>query len=160
VSRIAERLDREAGAGRFEVINAGISGSSSGPLADHFEKEWAALEPELVVVDLGTNDDDTAAFRRNLERIAALDEAKGTRTLFVLEANDADNPHLRRNHEAMRDVAAAHGIPLTDLHRAILARSDDGFLWWDFVHLSSFGQKLAADVLFSDIRRLLPPGGT
>jgi lysophospholipase L1-like esterase len=55
----------------------------------------------------------------------------------------------------MKTVAARFGIPLANLQSWLDAdgNRDSGFLWWDGVHLTSWGQALAADFIHQN----LPP---
>jgi hypothetical protein len=38
--------------------------------------------------------------------------------------------------------------------RHLAERADDGFLWWDWVHLTSYGQELFAEFLVDELERL------
>ena len=52
-------------------------------------------------------------------------------------------------------MAADHEVPVIDLHGYLVERKDAGFIWWDFVHLTTFGQRLVADKLADDLPPLL-----
>ncbi|MBF0385601.1 MAG: hypothetical protein HQL27_06985 [Candidatus Omnitrophica bacterium] len=45
----------------------------------------------------------------------------------------------------MRQIAKEYGIDVIDLNAFLASRHEDGFIWRDFVHMSSFGYKLTAD---------------
>jgi cob(I)alamin adenosyltransferase len=70
---------------------------------------------------------------------------------FVLEPNSLELPSrdLPAKHAILREVAAALDVPVVDLPAAIgrAEREDAGFLWWDPVHPTSFGQALAAEAI-------------
>jgi lysophospholipase L1-like esterase len=154
-------LDAQAPAGRrYEVVNGGICSVDSTFLLDLYMKEWIRLQPDLVVVNLSNNDRDRAAFAANLRRLAAANRAAGIDTLFVLEANSGEErkaalDEIRERHAAMRAAAAAEGVPVLDMHGHLLENQDRGFLFWDVVHMTSFGQRLAAERLLPDVLRLL-----
>lgn len=143
----------------FECINAGIRGVHSSVLLYLYEKEWIHLKPQIVVINLSTND---ARYRKisiytdfagNLERFLALNEARGIQTVFVLEANAAEcRPGDLALHGEMRRIGHAHGIPLIELHRYLASKNAEGFLWWDSCHLTSFGQKLAGEYIVEALR--------
>lgn len=144
------------GGPRFECINAGISGFTAARLLEIYAEEWVDLEPAVAVVNLSTNDShdakgdgvDEEGFARALEGFARLNAERGIRTLFVLEANSTEyRPEGPPLHATMRRVAAAEGVPLVDAHAYVKAREELGFLWWDFVHPSSLGHELIAEVL-------------
>ncbi|MBZ0253998.1 MAG: SGNH/GDSL hydrolase family protein, partial [Candidatus Methylomirabilis sp.] len=125
-------------------------------------RDLRRLRPELMVLNLGQNDKRPAALARAVEGFLALNEADGVRTLLVLEPRSLENPRLRLpgNHEALRRVAAAHGLEALDLH-AYFAREDVrdlGLLWWDPGHLSGYGQRLFAERIAPDLLRALEAG--
>ena len=159
--QIEGRLNAEAGA-RYQCINAGISGVKSDVVASFYESDWILLAPKLVVVDLSNNDGKQAVtFRRNLVKIAELGRSHGIKTLFVLESNSAErSPGRLPLHDVMVDVAREAGLPVVDLHGYINQHLNDGFLFWDFVHLTSFGHRIAADALYPAVRRELNLDGS
>ena len=58
----------------------------------------------------------------------------------------------------MRRIAAANDLLLIDMPVRLYDHYDDGFLWWDRVHLSSVGQSLFADVLMDELAPVLIGG--
>jgi phospholipase/lecithinase/hemolysin len=44
-------------------------------------------------------------------------------------------------------VGVEHRIPVVDLHAELKRATERGFLWWDFVHPTSFGHRLIAEAL-------------
>ncbi len=73
-----------------------------------------------------------------------------------MEPNSVENDtqSLLRHHAAMARVAEAPGVPILDMHSYLAERYDDGFLWWDQIHLTSFGHQLFAHRLFEELIRL------
>jgi len=143
VDRAEQRLN-QLGAGRkFECVNAALVGATANTLFDAYQQEWAALLPRTVVVNLGNNDLLADQFEAHLEKFATLSEERGIRLVFSLEAT-ASSMGLAM-HPVMRRVAEKHQVPLIDLHGFLQTRQDQGFLWWDSVHLTTFGQRLAGE---------------
>jgi len=141
-----------------ECVNVGISGVESPVLAGLYQNEWVgSLRPNLVVVDLGNNDNDEARYRQSRESVASINATRGIETLFVLEANsiESDMVKLFRMHQVMREVAARHHIPVLNLHEYMAQRHDAGMLWWDYVHLTSSGQQLMAERLVQGVREVM-----
>lgn len=140
----------------WRVVNGGICGSESGEVFDAYRREWADPIPHLVLVILGTNDDDAVAYERHLEELVAFNRAAGVTTVFVLEPNAVENPgtHLEANHTAMRRVATATETPLIDMPTLLAPCEQLAFLWWDHVHLSSAGQEFFANILHRELSRL------
>lgn len=140
---------------RYECINAGISASNSTLLYPLYEKQWVGLEPNLVVINLSNNDSDPVVFKNNLERFVQLNKTRGIETAFVLEPNSIDHrPNMHPMHKVMVNVAKERQIPLINLHGILKRNYDTGFLWWDMVHLTSYGHRLAGKFLADEITKL------
>ncbi len=79
----------------------------------------------------------------------------------MLEANALELDQLgalREKHALMRRVAAAAGVPTLDAQGFLERHHDDGYLWWDFVHLSDFGHRLVARLLLARLSPLVLAG--
>jgi len=166
VRRLEGWLGETARAGeRFELIDAGLPGEVSKKVRENLEEHFAAWQPELLLVNLGNNDRDPALLARELERIARWSAERGIRVAFVPEPNCIESRNerslrgLREKHAAMREVAARLGIPLVEVHDALVAERDSGFLWWDRVHLTSYGQERLARLLVEQRATWLGAGG-
>ena len=132
----------------WECVNAGVSGLRAPRLLELLRERWLALEPRVLIVNLSNNDKDPATFEQALEGFARLAEEHGIAALFALEANASESvPGELALHPVMRRVAEAHRIPVVDVHRALAAQAQRGFLWWDNVHPTSFGHRLIAETL-------------
>lgn len=137
----------------FECINAGVRGSESGRLLDLYRTEWISLRPRIVVINLSNNDAFSEvyarAFPHNLRGLVRLSEENNAKVLFVLEANAFEAcPDDLPLHATVREVGRQEGIAVVEMHNYLKAHYDDGFLWWDGVHATSFGQQLMADCIF------------
>lgn len=162
VQQLERRLNEIGGGRRVECINAGVSGLVTKQVRDMLHTDLAGFAATAAIVNLSNNDIDTAEFQRNLGELAFELSARKIRTVFVLEPNslerrlsDSRHGNLAAKHALVRAVAARHGAPVVDLHGYLAQRKDAGFLWWDFVHLTSFGQRLVADKLAADLPALL-----
>lgn len=155
VTRLEAALNASARPGeRFELVNAGLPGETSGELLELWSEKWIAWQPELALVNLGNNDRDPERLARNVERIAALNESRGIRTVLVPEANSTESRSerslrgLEAKHAALQELGARLGLPVVEVHGPLAQARDDGFLWWDRVHLTPYGQeRLAAELL-------------
>jgi len=158
-ARVMERIlnSGETDKKRYDVINAGCSGSISGNLLGHYRKYWLKLKPDIAVIILATNDyADMDSFRKNLRSFALLNRKNNIKTIFVLEPNSFSWEGLSRVHELIREAASEYKeIMVVDMHGYLLSRTGDGFIWWDFVHLTDFGQELVAEKLAPVIRKKL-----
>jgi lysophospholipase L1-like esterase len=158
VHRLEATLNAAAAPGeRYELIDGGLPGEISSKVRKVFERHWIGWRPELVVVNLGNNDRDPALLAQELERIAALCAERDIRVAFVPEPNSVesrDEKSLRglvAKHDALRAVAARRGIPVLEVHAPLAAERDSGFLWWDRVHLTSYGQERLAALLVGPV---------
>ena len=52
----------------------------------------------------------------------------------------------------MKKVASQYHIPVIDLHEYLKSQADTGFIWWDHVHLTSYGQMLAASYIVAQLQ--------
>ncbi|MDD2752130.1 MAG: GDSL-type esterase/lipase family protein [Candidatus Omnitrophica bacterium] len=150
VSMLEDRLNESRGQGaRYECINTAISGLDSSKLLDLYNREWIMLKPKIAVINLSSNDLDAATFAANLEKFIKLNNMHGIKTVFLFEANSIEYyPSVLPLHKIMAEVAKKNGIVTIDLHSFLLKNYDRGFLWWDYVHLTDFGQELTAEYLY------------
>jgi len=155
VSRAAQLLGPDA-----EVINGARQGTNSVEVRHRYTDHLYHFQPDLVVINLSNNDNSPEEFAENLKLIHEFNRNQGVPTLFVLEANNPENPpdglpHLESKHKVMRELAAQLRVPLVDLHAFLQEPADfaSGFLWWDNVHPSSQGHKLAGRFLAEEVLR-------
>ena len=157
-ARLERRLNASLRPGErpWDCINTGISGAVAARIAELYRREWAIPAPHLVVVDLSNNDQDPAAFRRAVRALIAWNDARHIPTVLVLEPNSLESisPCLEPNHRILREVAAATGSPAVDMMAALAGEADRGLMWWDGVHLTSFGHRRFADILYEELRGL------
>ncbi|MCP4327807.1 MAG: SGNH/GDSL hydrolase family protein [Alphaproteobacteria bacterium] len=143
---LSQQLGPEHG---VSVINASKWGSRSGPLLDRYKSHARLFQPDVVVVNL-SNNGSADGFAEDLTEMAQVGRDISTETVFVLEANTTEvGNFLGTKHGMMRAVAAANDIPVIDLHGYMSQPSiyDSGVIWWDRVHMTSYGQRLAAEFI-------------
>ncbi|HRY97596.1 MAG TPA: SGNH/GDSL hydrolase family protein [Bacteroidales bacterium] len=148
-SRFARMLSDSLGGRAVEAINAGISGMNSDVLLEMYRDDWAGLRPRYVVINLGFNDSGNPRFGHNLNAMVRLArERGGTPFLLAEPVNEIRSFHLD-NLNIMRVTASSARVPLVDMHRILPAFEDSGFLYWDFIHLTDYGQERFARALVS-----------
>jgi lysophospholipase L1-like esterase len=150
----AGKLLNESGDTRYEMINAGMSGVDSNRLLQLYASSWLKLQPDIVVLNLSNNDRQLDFFRHNLEHFVLLNVRRRTSTIFVLEPNAENNDWIAVKHKTMQEIGAKHGVPVVDMHFHLMGCVGDGYLWWDIVHLTDFGQALFAERMFQAIADL------
>ena len=66
----------------------------------------------------------------------------------MLEPNSIEAVNsIAHNHQALREIGVVADVEVLDMHGYLAEQIDRGWLWWDFVHLTSFGQELFAERL-------------
>jgi len=158
VSKFEKKLNGSGIPGtRFECMNAGVPGLQSSSLLDLYWMELLNLKPGVVVINLSNNDGDSEQFASNLQTMIEVSRRDGIQPVFVLEANsvEASDNGLKERHEAMRRVGAAHKVPVIDMHAYLGRKYDDGFLWWDKVHLTDFGHELFAGKIYEELLHVI-----
>ncbi len=161
VGRLASALEAraEAGAPRYQCINAGISAADSRQIIPWLEHEWLALEPSVVVASMSVNDPDPHGFQQSLYHLAGICEREGIALLLSLEPeDDARGPtQTDETHAVMRRVAQELDLPLVDATAVAQEEWSSGFVWWDPVHMTDYGNRLYADALLPELIALLEP---
>jgi lysophospholipase L1-like esterase len=132
----------------YELVNAGVSGLVSDEILDFYKNSWKhKLNPDLLVINLATNDKDNPKFENNLRQLITLNQ-RDSKTMLVLEANSMElEPGEIKNHIIMKRLGKEFQIPVIDLHTYLKTKNDTGIIWWDNVHLTTYGQMLAANLL-------------
>jgi lysophospholipase L1-like esterase len=162
VRQLETLLNTSPGDVKVECINAGISGLVTGQVVELLRSDLADMAASAALINLSNNDIDLDQFEHNLDALIGELQARNIRPVFILEPNslerrltDSEHGHLEYKHAIMRKVAANYGLPAIDLHGYLAEAKDAGFIWWDFVHLTSFGQRLVAAKLAGDLPSLL-----
>lgn len=151
----------------IESINISISGANSEELLQVYKQDYLKLQPDLVVINLSNNDYnlDSTGFVENVDTFLRINRENEIRTILVEEANDPENipikRHLASNHMSLRAFGRKYDVPVLPMHD-FFGRTDissSGAIWWDTVHLTSYGQELAAEMLGPHILKALKARG-
>jgi lysophospholipase L1-like esterase len=143
---------------RYEIINAAVSGTGSGYMYQSY-LQLVRYHPDIVLVNLANNDPADDWFTVYLEKIVDLGATHGSTVVLVAEPNCLEHGErgLFAKYERMRLVAAERNVHFIDLHARMRQRYEEGFLWWDFVHPTDCGHRIAAEALFDGLQPILPP---
>lgn len=133
----------------LESINISISAVSPPVLLQEYEQKYLRLEPDLMVINLGTNgmNEELAS---GLSGFLEINRSHHISTVIILEPNSSEiETTIKEKHQIMRSLGAKENIPILDLQAYLSNPSVDrsGALWWDFVHLTSYGHSLVAEWL-------------
>jgi len=148
VARVHAQLAVALGDTQLETYNVAVAGSRSPELLRRYRTSWSSIRPDLLVVNLSNNDPDRDVLVENLRALTAEVWRGGGQIVFVLEANTTERDlewHLHL-HEAIARLGQELKVPVWDLHGYLASEGvfDSGRLWWDNVHMSTYGHALTA----------------
>lgn len=159
VPRLESALARRFPAGPpIECLNGGISSARAAQLAVLLTNEWMRYEPQLVLINLSSNDRSSKGkFVPAIREMIDVARAGGATPVLIQEANQrqAVMPNLLHRHRQLAELGAELGVQVLDMQGFLEQREDDGFLWWDKVHLTSYGQELVAEWLAGELEELV-----
>jgi len=163
VRQLEARLNAQMRDMRIACLNAGVSGLTSPQVLQVERKVLSSTAtPQAAVINLASNDVDTIAYRVHLDSIVTTLQAAKVPVVLVDEPNsperritDSKHGDLARKHRIIAEIGRLRGVPVVDMQQVLAAKNNTGFLWWDFVHLTSYGQRLFADHLSAVLPDLL-----
>lgn len=163
-----------------EVIKSAVAGHSTGQAMSRLKPQVLDLDPDIVVVFLGTNDIrvDSARvhvprdkYRENLTKIVTSCQAGGAKVVVCTLPPIAPKPFFERHEKATYDehggldalmadyraiameVAKDNGASVVDLNRLLL--DEPRWISSDGVHQSDFGNTVIAGHITAAVRPLL-----
>lgn len=149
---------------KVEIINAGISGNTTGTGLTRMEKDVLAYKPHLVIVMYGMNDCAGAQpeiFSDNLKHIVQRSRDAGAEAVLctpnsIYPQDEVRFQHLAEFAEVVRKVAAEMSVPLADCYRAYEdVRARNPIEWMllmsETIHPAMNGHKLFAEVIAETI---------
>jgi lysophospholipase L1-like esterase len=177
------------------VVNSGVSGNTSSMAKERFEKDVLAHKPDLVIIQLGTNDSAVDVWKnppasqsrvhidvyeQNLREFITKLKAQKAKIILVTpppprwtdklkemygkppynpDDEDGFNTTLKHYVQRMREVAKKEKVILVDLskeyylyHKVKGQTMDD--LYLDGLHPNTKGQRLEADLLLKELKKL------
>jgi acyl-CoA thioesterase I len=161
VARCHGLLARALGDVSVETYNFSIRGSDSTELLRKYAESWRFSRPELLVINLSTNDLKIDTLTANLRTLAHLARAAGGRVVFLLEPNAAEDKDLglQEKHSAIQRLGQELGVPVWNLDGYLSSDPvyDSGMMWWDKVHLTSYGHGVVAEWLAPQMLAMIRP---
>jgi len=143
---------------KFEIINTGMPGLLAGELFDLFKEKWINLKPNIVIVNLSSNDEQyntQSSFKKAMEDFVQISKNNGFLLVFMAEANSIEKNIDLEAHQIMKNIAEKNDIIFIDMHEYLSNYIKSGILWWDFVHPTSFGYQLIANHLFESLKPII-----
>jgi lysophospholipase L1-like esterase len=161
VARCHGLLAQALGDISVETYNFSISGSNSTELLSKYAESWRFSRPELLLINLSTNDLKIDTLTANLRTLAHLARAAGGRVVFLLEPNAAEAKYrgLQEKHSAIQRLGQELRVPVWNLDGYLSSDPvyDSGMMWWDKVHLTSYGHGVVAEWLAPQMLAMIRP---
>ncbi len=160
VAHIVQRL--QAQGSPYEVHNSSISGDTTSGGLSRLPDALARTRPELVIIELGSNDAlrglPLRATRDNLARMIALAQDAGARVLLLgMQIPPNYGPRYAREFSALfTELADASGAALVPFLMEGFATRQDWFQD-DGIHPNALGQAAMADTVWAALQPLLSP---
>ena len=162
VARCHSLLAQALGDISVETYNFSISGSNSTELLSKYAESWRFSRPDLLLINLSTNDRKVDTLTANLRSLAHQTRAAGGRTVFLLEPNAAEVKYrgLREKHSAIQRLGQELRVPVWNIDGYMSSDLvyDSGMMWWDQVHLTSYGHGVVAEWLAPQILAMTRSG--
>ena len=135
----------------LETLNLSVNGASPTEQIERYRGYIPFISPDLVILNFSNNGSSDDLLEESLREFVELNQTYGAKTVLLKEANseERDSEWILRRHERVSKVGLETNSPVLDLHGFMNNKEiyDSGFLWWDWVHMSTFGQKVAAQWL-------------
>ncbi|NIP15144.1 MAG: arylesterase [Pseudomonadales bacterium] len=144
----------------WQVVNASISGETTGGGLARLPKALEAHDPEIVIIELGGNDGlrgyPVSRIRENLDKLVALAVAGGRRVLLLgMRIPPNYGPRYTSAFEAMyRDVAKAHDVRFVPFILEAVALNP-GLMQDDGIHPTAEAQPKLLDSVWPELQRVL-----
>jgi lysophospholipase L1-like esterase len=139
----------------IDCINGGVAGTTTNNYLPLYKEYFDKIKPDYALINFSHNDENTDLFIQNLREFVKFNLEHKVVTIFSIEPVEIEFLTPNKNQQAMRDLAKELDIPMIDMHSKMLSHYDDGFLWWDRIHFTSFGNILFANEMIDPLRKIL-----
>lgn len=158
VALLSQRLQAQ-GYG-YEVVNASVSGETSGGGLQRLPRALQIHQPGVVILELGANDGlrglPTAATKENLTKMVQLTQAGGARLLLVgIRIPPNYGPRYANEFaDLYPGIAKQYHLPLVPFLLEKVAL-DPALMQEDGLHPNARGEPLVLDTLWQELEPLL-----
>ncbi len=150
------RYLKDATQGKVIVYNISESGSRAPILLKRYKELAHLIRPRFAVINLSNNDKGNLdKLETSLQEFIDLIESSGGQVLLVEEPNSPQfQSKIEKGHDVVRKVGQRNQTAILPLHAQLRELDDTGRLWHDVVHLTSYGQDLAASHISEALTRM------
>lgn len=126
-------------------LNAGVSGATSESIATYWMQNAQNLRPHLSIFNISYNDPDYEDFEKNLRQILDFNRLHKIGTLLMIESYARETWEHDAKQQLMLAMASEYHVPIIDPSKMFVEKKGSGWIWWDSIHLTHYGQTLLAD---------------
>lgn len=152
---LQNKLQHELQDTNVVVINVGVSATNTSTMIDDYMHLWINYRPIVTVMNVSNNDFDTTLFSKNLKTFIAFNQFRGIVSLLVEEPNYTESRELALKHNIMKRIAIYGNVKSVSMQLTMESNQENGFLWWDAVHMTNYGQAIFAERLNLQLYPLL-----
>lgn len=104
---------------------------------------------DIFILNMSQNDRGNPSFKDDVYRLVQHIKKMGKKMILLKEANAVSEPSNTPmlEHVLLDLIGGEFGVPVFDPHTLIAEHRNQGILWWDYVHMTSYGQKVVGDAL-------------
>jgi len=145
----------------LESVNLSVSSYHAEKLLRNFKSRYRDFPPDLVVINLSFNDRASPEdFFAAMTGFLDFNEAAGIKTILLEEGCSVETDLYQgifANHQILRRLGRKYHVSVLPLHDFLSqsAKLGNGTLWWDQVHLTSYGQEITAAWLAPQVLNIL-----
>lgn len=142
---LAEKLAPDV---ELESLNIAVSASRASRLFKEYEEQTIRFNPDMTVINLSFNEDSLEGLERGVSDFLESNRLRGVLTVLLEEASSHEftAEGQARKFAILRALGKRYGVPVLPLNAYLNDPDvrDSGFLWWDFAHMTSYGQDRTA----------------
>lgn len=158
--QVFDEITRDSSESRPTVVlNIARVGSRAEVLRKVYQSVLPYLGAHTVVINLGNNDSDLSKLSQGVRKMLELHRMHGGKAIVVQEPVRVQYMSYEKKYQVLAEVAKEFGAALLPMVRYFSTEEvvQSGHLWWDRVHLTSYGQQLLGKQIAEEILR---PGVT
>ncbi|HEX7674942.1 MAG TPA: SGNH/GDSL hydrolase family protein [Bdellovibrio sp.] len=140
-----------------ESMNMAISGSHAKELIQKYHDVYQPFAADIVIIDLAFNDQ-SAQMEEQLPPFITELLHDGKKVILIQEATTNEEPlDNSPDRKTLAQIGLKLQVPVLTLHDYLNDPkiAQKGMIWWDIVHMTPFGQKLAAEWLAPQILEVI-----
>ncbi len=133
-------------------INSGIRSATTQDFLDNF-KIYQNTKFSKVFINLAYNDTQSDTHSANMRKLVQEFKQISEQVILIIEPYNTVFNKLSINQENIVNTCQEAQIKCINPMNELTEKYDSGFIWWDMIHLTDYGQKLMADIINKSLRQ-------